>query len=102
MIGIQEESGMADHEHYAPLSEFVRDAPKLLDELEASGTELLLEDRGRVFRIAPKQGARHRKRFDRQDPLFALGGAFASAEKTDITNDKHAAIADAYADLHVK
>lgn len=93
---------MADHEHYVPLSEFVRDATKLLDELEASGTELLLEDRGRVFRIAPKQATHRRRRFDRQDPLFALGGAFASAEQTDITNDKHKALADAYADLHNK
>ena len=93
---------MADHAHYVPLSEFVGDATKLLDELEASGTELLLEDRGRVFRLAPKQATRRRGRFDRQDPLFALGGAFASAEQTDITNDKYEALADAYANPHNK
>ena len=83
---------MTDHEHYVPLSEFVRDASKILDELQATGAEILLEDRGRVFRIAPKQAARRRKRFDRQDPLFALGGAFASVEETDIANDKHEAL----------
>lgn len=91
---------MADHEQYVPLSEFVRDATKILDELQATGDEILLEDQGRVFRITPKQTTRRRKRFNRQDPLFALGGQFPSAEETDIANDKHDALAAAYEDVH--
>ena len=83
---------MTDHEHYVPLSEFVRDASKMLDELQAAGSEILIEDQGRIFRIAPQRRSRRRKRFDRQDPLFALGGAFASAEATDIADDEHEAL----------
>ena len=84
---------MTDQEHSIPLSEFVRDASRILDELQATGSEVLLEDQGRIFRIVPKRRSRRRKQFDRQDPLFALGGAFASADETDIANDKHEAIA---------
>ena len=91
---------MTDQEHSIPLSEFVRDASKILDELQATGSEILLEDQGRIFRIVPKHSSRRRKRFDRQDPLFALGGAFASEDETDIANDKHEAIALAYEKSH--
>ena len=84
---------MTDQEHSIPLSEFVRDASRILDELQATGSEVLLEDQGRIFRIVPKRSSRRRKQFDRQDPLFALGDAIASADETDIANDKHEAIA---------
>jgi hypothetical protein len=87
MIVTQEEPAMTDHEHFVSLSEFVRDASRILDELQATSSEILLEDHGKLFRIAPKQTTRRRKRFDRQDPLFALGGAFPSTDETDIAND---------------
>jgi len=48
----------------------------------------------------PKHRSHRRWQFDRQDPLFALGGAFASADETDIANDKHEAIVSAYEKSH--
>ncbi len=91
---------MASEPQHMQLDEFIRDASKILDELQATDTELLLEDRGKIFRLVPKRASKRRKRFSREDPLFALGGAFASGEETDVARNKHEYLAQAYEDLH--
>lgn len=85
------------------LDEFVKDATRILDDVEAHNRELVLEDRERLFRLTPKRKRAHTRRsFSRQDPLFALGGAFASKEETDIAHDEAEALAAAYEDIHDK
>lgn len=83
------------------LDEFVRDATRILDDVDAHNRELVLEDRGRLFRLTRKRKpSRTGRSFSRQDPLFALGGAFASKEETDIAHDEVQALAAAYEDTH--
>ena len=91
---------MASEPQHMQLDEFVRDASKILDELQAADAELLLEDKGRVFRLVPKRTSKRRKHFSREDPLFALLGSSTGTEQTDVARNKHEYLAQAYEDKH--
>jgi hypothetical protein len=93
---------MASEPQHMQLDEFVRDASKILDELQATDTELLLEDRGRLFRLVPKRTSQRRKRFSREDPLFALLGSSTATEQTDVARNTHKYLAQAYEETHQK
>lgn len=93
---------MASEPQHIQLDDFVRNASKILDQLEAADAELLLEDRGRIFRLVPKHPSKRRKRFSREDPLFALLGSSTGTESTEVARNKHEYLAQAYEDNHEK
>lgn len=92
---------MAQDTEPISLEEFLRHAVESLERARQASGGVVLEDQGNTYRITfeganseavPSQAV--------QDSFLALGGAFASAEPSDVSHHKHDYLADAYQDKH--
>lgn len=81
--------------------EFLANAPAIFERMEREQTGVLVERAGTVYALRPKaKRARRPKHFTERDSLFNIVGMMKSGGPGDVSTNKHAYLADAYADHH--
>ena len=88
---------MAQDIEHISLEEFLRHVAESLERARQASNGVVLEDQGNTYRIIFEGGNSDALATRAAtDPFLALGGAFESAEPSDVANHKHDYLADAY------
>lgn len=90
---------MATARKHIAYEEFIANAAAIFDQVAAEGTGLLVERGGQVFEIVPraKRGKRKTGILDPHDSMRDIIGMAETSGPTDVSENKHKYLADAYA-----
>lgn len=89
-----------------PFDEFARHISTIFDDIEAQGSEVVVEREGKLFSLRPRRGRRapakprHLMPNDALLDIIGLGGPGDPNGPTDVSANKHRYLAEAAADLH--
>ena len=93
---------MAQDIEHISLEEFLRHVAESLERARQASNGVVLEDQGNTYRIIFEGGNSDALATRAAtDPFLALGGAFESAEPSDVTNQKLECLAAAYQNQRV-
>lgn len=90
---------MATARKHITYEDFIANAGAIFDEVAAGGTHLLVEHGGQVFEIVPRAKRRSRKSgiLGPRDSMRDIIGMAETSGPTDVSENKHRYLADAYA-----